>query len=529
MINQISCCNGGSVNLEWYALFIPMNFNIEKLGIICYYYKINTNVEGCIMNEEKTEVDNEIQSLWHHLITNDLLRLIIYRQLDLRSLMSLRVVDSLNRNLVDKWLTAEHIAILLDGFRATEDVKKFINFVIHCGYSNYNADIIHAISHYLLSVGLPIVTIKELTSLITQDPTNYKHYKEINKNDLSYIEGKFTPITTLVAPENMPSVSGSLYPERDFVINQEILGVGKHGIVSLGCLYMRTNGDILHTSVAVKRAARFSGDETQKHITQGSSLPTFNDLSKGDYCYLAELQREVNILSQIKKQCLLSELYITKVISVGLYEVAFRLCSHRDLRGFLKRNYSKITSLHKLLISRSLLQCMQYISKVGLLHRDIKASNILIEDDGTLRLCDLALAKFDNDKSCIAYGTVQYQSPKILAHLLEILSAGAQKEDRYTIYDERYCLTLVLFQILTGLVPYEEYADQLNSGDIKDFSEDILDGGRPRIPKSLKTSIGAMIQRGWQIDEKVRPDFDEAQSIVTEEIIELTKPKKITV
>jgi serine/threonine protein kinase len=502
--------------------------------MFCYYLVLLLNKYYCrgvsAVTKEKTDVSNENESVWHQVISIDLIRLNLYGLLNLRSLISLRVVDKRDRNWIDEWLTAEHIAKLLDSLRANKDCSMFIDFLIECGYTQSNANITFAISHYLLAIGLPLVTIKELTSLIMQDRTNYQYYKGINREDMSYIGTTFTPLTILVPPENMPSVSGSLYQDRDFVINPQILGAGKHGIVSTGCLYTNTSapGTKLYTPVAVKRATRFGGDDAKKHISQGRSLPIFNDLTKGDYCYLAELQREVNILGQIEKQCLLSELYITKILSVGHYEVAFRLCWHGDLGVFLRRNYTKISLLNKLLMSRSLLQCMQYISKVGLLHRDIKASNILIEEDGTLRLCDLALAKFNNDKSCIAYGTVQYQSPQIIAHLSEILSAGAQKEDRYTLYDERYSLSLVLFQIFTGLLPFEEYAAQLSSGYIKDFSEHLFEGGRPRIPKSLNASIGAMIQRGWQLNEKDRPDFNQTQSILTDEIVDLSKSKDST-
>ena len=84
--------------------------------------------------------------------------------------------------------------------------------------------------------------------------------------------------------------------------------------------------------------------------------------------------------------------------------------------------------------------------KIGLVHRDVKPSNILLDDDDFAYLIDFGLARAAGETRLTASGGVigswHYMSP-------ERLRAG-QVDARADIY----ALACVLYECLTGSAPY---------------------------------------------------------------------------
>lgn len=472
------------------------------------------------MAGESTEVNIETRKdktklVWLNDIPDNAKEL-VYSFLDLFDLLALRTTNCVDRTRIDYYLTAKHIYKLLNCLKATDDVNKFIDFCKSCGYANGQVNKDSIISQYLFSVAIPSDYISQLTLITDQDsPPESTQIQEIrHAEDLSYIGWTTTLVFELTAPDNITSVCGYLYGERDFIITNTHIGISKHSVVSLGILFStrgphtRSVEESTLTLVAVKHLKRFGADNADYD---------YSDEHEGEL--LGALQHEIDVLSGIRKKSACAELYVTKILSIGDYDVAFHYYEHGDLNQFLVRNHSNITQLQRLLLSRYLLQCMMYTTKLRLLHRDIKASNILVEKDGTLRLCDFALAKFQHDqKSCPPYGSVLYQSPKIISHLKQILRLEKQNEDNYNEYDERYSVSLVLFQIFTCSLPFEEFKLLISNNNLTEFDEHLTNGGRPIIPKTLSKSVKALIQRGWQIDETKRPTFQESQSEITTEL-----------
>ncbi|MDO4500174.1 MAG: Stk1 family PASTA domain-containing Ser/Thr kinase [Erysipelotrichaceae bacterium] len=86
----------------------------------------------------------------------------------------------------------------------------------------------------------------------------------------------------------------------------------------------------------------------------------------------------------------------------------------------------------------------------GIIHRDIKSQNVLIKDDGTVKLADFGIAILNNAMQLTSrgsvLGSVHYLAPE--------LSKGGQA----TMQSDIYSLGIVLFELLSGDVPFK--ADQ---------------------------------------------------------------------
>merc|ERR1719427_180295 len=76
----------------------------------------------------------------------------------------------------------------------------------------------------------------------------------------------------------------------------------------------------------------------------------------------------------------------------GSVYLVFEFCAH-DLAGLLSNATIKFTLGEIKKVMYQLLEGLFYIHKNKILHRDMKAANILITHDGTLKLADFGLAR----------------------------------------------------------------------------------------------------------------------------------------
>lgn len=113
--------------------------------------------------------------------------------------------------------------------------------------------------------------------------------------------------------------------------------------------------------------------------------------------------------------------------------------------SFRKTAYELVSIVHK-------------IHKFGVLHRDIKLSNMFIKKDGTLALLDFGSACLTEEESeTMKYASNGYSAP-------EMYEKGSS-----TLYADIYSIGAVMYQMLTGILPNR--ADLRTEGDLADITE----------------------------------------------------------
>ncbi|MCF6227479.1 MAG: serine/threonine protein kinase [Planctomycetes bacterium] len=115
--------------------------------------------------------------------------------------------------------------------------------------------------------------------------------------------------------------------------------------------------------------------------------------------------------------------------------------------GQILRDRIKLDVADLLEISRMTAEALSYTARVGLVHRDIKPDNILIDLNGRVKICDLGLARpagtSDLTAPTVAQGTPAYMAPE--SALTSDLDAQA----------DVYSLGVTMYRMLLGKVPFE--------------------------------------------------------------------------
>ena len=127
-------------------------------------------------------------------------------------------------------------------------------------------------------------------------------------------------------------------------------------------------------------------------------------------------------------------------------------------------------------------EVMKYIHSKKIIHRDLKPTNILIADDGTVKICDFGISKMmtiEEQTITRGVGSQKFMAPEII------------NEDDY--YDEKVD-DVVFFILSGGKLP-----------KIKIF--DIPKGKKAEIPSSFTEFSKMLINACWNFDSKDRPSF----------------------
>lgn len=168
---------------------------------------------------------------------------------------------------------------------------------------------------------------------------------------------------------------------------------------------------------------------------------------------------------------------VYRVGNVGkIFFIAMKFIEGRPLDSIIEQQgaFPVPVALHVL---RGAAHALAYAHEHGIVHRDIKGANILVQKDGRPVVSDFGVARAIEDKSMTATGAVigtpYFMSPEQCAGK----SVGPQTD--------QYSLGVVAFQLLTGAVPFD--ADSLPAIMQHHWFTPVpeISGVRDDVPKAL--------------------------------------------
>jgi len=135
----------------------------------------------------------------------------------------------------------------------------------------------------------------------------------------------------------------------------------------------------------------------------------------------------------------------------GVLYLALAYVGSRDLRELL-RAQGRLDPEYALRIVGEVGEALDAAHAAGLVHRDVKPSNILVSDDGTAYVCDFGLARHVSSVGSLTtdrgfVGTIDYVAPEQIE--------GRPLDGRADVY----ALGCVLFECLAGMRPFEREND----------------------------------------------------------------------
>jgi serine/threonine protein kinase len=124
---------------------------------------------------------------------------------------------------------------------------------------------------------------------------------------------------------------------------------------------------------------------------------------------------------------------------------------------------------------------LDYLHQQGIIHRDIKSSNVLLDDDNRCYLADFGIARAASDATQMTstgniMGTVDYLAPELV-----------ETNQRADARSDLYSLGVLLFEMITGVLPFR--------GENQIAVVAMHVGKRPPSPRSIVATIPPAVER----------------------------------
>jgi eukaryotic-like serine/threonine-protein kinase len=172
------------------------------------------------------------------------------------------------------------------------------------------------------------------------------------------------------------------------------------------------------------------------------AIKILNDRHANDDQFVERFRREAKNAAALSHQNIVS--IYDRGEAEGTYYIAMEYLDGRSLKELIVGHGPAPINV-AIGYARQILSALRFAHSKGIVHRDIKPHNVLVDSEGRVKVTDFGIARAGASQMTEAgsiVGTAQYLSPE---------------QARGTAVDQRsdlYSLGIVLYELLTGTVPF---------------------------------------------------------------------------
>lgn len=210
----------------------------------------------------------------------------------------------------------------------------------------------------------------------------------------------------------------------------------------------------------------------------------------------ASLYSEVDTMSELRHR------YVLEFVGAHIkepYRIITRYCPGKSLFDRLHRSQSstKLTPKQLTMIAYQVAEGMRFLHEKGIVHRDLKTMNILLDKNDAAKIADFGLAGMirdilldKNEHFIGGVGTPHYTAPEVL------------DRKRYGPKVDVYSYGIILWEMAMNQIPFRNQTHQ----EIYDFV--VKQMYRLPLNNSVPVPLQKLIKKCWSQNPKERPEFD---------------------
>lgn len=133
-------------------------------------------------------------------------------------------------------------------------------------------------------------------------------------------------------------------------------------------------------------------------------------------------------------------------IEDNIYYIVMEYVNGETLKKYIQKNV-RLTEAETLKISKQIAEALRHAHANNIVHRDIKPQNILLTEEGIVKVADFGIARAATNSTITnttnVIGSVHYFSPE--------QARGGYVDEKSDIYS----LGIVMYEMITGIVPFD--------------------------------------------------------------------------
>eukprot|EP00475_Leptophrys_vorax_P030471 TRINITY_DN45696_c0_g1_i4.p1 TRINITY_DN45696_c0_g1~~TRINITY_DN45696_c0_g1_i4.p1 ORF type:complete len:380 (-),score=20.26 TRINITY_DN45696_c0_g1_i4:181-1254(-) len=261
-------------------------------------------------------------------------------------------------------------------------------------------------------------------------------------------------------------------------------------------------------------------DNEQLKLHHKIASGSFGDLYRGTYCgqdvaikilkaerlndsLQAEFAQEVFIMRKVRHKNVVQ--FIGACTKPPNLSIVTEFMLGGSVYDYLHKHRGSMKLPMVLRVALDVAKGMDFLHKNNIIHRDLKAANLLMDENEVVKVADFGVARVKANSGVMTAetGTYRWMAPEVIEH-----RAYDHKADIFS-------FGITVWEMLTGKLPYPDLTPLQAAVSV------VQRGLRPPIPKGTHPRLAELLQRSWATNPSERPEFSEIIQIIGDIVQEL--------